>query len=633
MNALRMIALLSLSAASWLMPAVQAGQAPERSSDKRMSFLENRYLDPEILKGNAVEVLIKNKVDEIVMSHGIESELFRSTVSVKVNKKKVKEQVSAQSDPKSKELNAAPLSPTFLEAIRLFKHESLVDKALDKSRGPADNSESEVYEVGAATVLVGLQDSIEKTIADSIESSIKTQVGSLVGSGNLAVKIDRFTPKTAPKRGFFDVLEKLQFLAVVALIAFTLFGLMLLAKLLPGVRAPWQFKLDQAQKKEAEAAKQKEEEERDQRGQKRNAPKNSSAGLDGEHAENIDDRIKTLQLRINALAGRNPETVRRQIEAWVTSGESEQKVALAIEALSATGNLPSKLKVTPETFKTLKNAKELIINMDKATTLETLDWVCWELLAGECFDEKTADSPLRFLDKLDDRSFGILLLGEKPEAQNVMLSSLETRRATKVLSKLKPKVRQMLLQQLSTSQSFPQDQIEGLVTHLKSKVEQISAQKISSWDESDESSGAFLTILESMDFETQFTIARTFLDLPEDRRTHYLNKYFNIAFLPLFSESFLQEVFTDRPVEWIHAVTSVYDGLRARVAAVLPPMQQRMLESSTGEVSKKLVIDSLKGLHTEVQAKIKDGTYSLERIFGENLSANRDQDDPVQAAA
>lgn len=601
-----------LVAAATPLATFGSGGPMPSAPDTRSQLLENRYLEPEILRANAIEALMKNKINETITSRGIAENLFQSTVSVKVVKQKPKDK---KADSKKVQPDNNP--PNFLDAMRDFRTDTLVDQlygAGDKGRAPAASESgpnNDNFVVSSASAYVGLHAKLAKDAVDAIEANIKSQLASIVDSGALSLKVEN-VPLVDDQTKFIDNVAKLQGLAICALLGVAIIVALLLWKFLTGKGSRNQLKLDmnQKQKRELEGGRPQDN------ANDPNTENTASRKPSGDEDRDLEPQIEALKKKVAVFAERNPQGFSRQIENWVNMGEPEYKVALAFESVSDEGRLPPKINVDGDMLRALKSAKETILRMEQTEIVANLEWIYWDLVASACFGERGSESPLKFLEQFDDGTIAMILLGEEPGLQNLILSSIESRRASKILAKLKPEIRQNLLNQLTSDEIATVEINEATKTHLQQKAEQVLARGPQKSDDSG-TGQALLAILEAMDFDTQFKIAQNLVSMTHEKRVPYMKRYFNVAFMPLFCDEYLSGIFTDRPAEWIVAVTSVYEGLLERVIAFLPPIQQRMLEGVTNTMSKKNTFDLIEKLNSELSSKVNSGEIALESVYGD----------------
>lgn len=620
----RFLQVFILSALLWGISSAFAASADEDSEGSGGS--PNQYLEPELVKGSALESLIKAKVRDVLLSRGYSESHFESTVSVKVTKSNPQ---PVKSDSKKKPLVAAEnankqVPPMFLESARAFDTDRVIGSLYKDGEDPAAAVANQ-YVASQVAIYVGLKTTMSPEKLATIETALKTQLQPLIGQAALDLKVELVSH--ADSSQLIELLYKFQNLAICFLMGFlTLCGL-LLWKLLTGSGSRNQLKLDmnQRKKEESEISKKGSSEDKDSDSKPIHFAPNRPGPTP---VISPQKQIQGLKKKIASLAQRNTNGFSAQLEQWVRLGEPASKIALTLESVSDEGALPPRFAVEHDSLAELKQAKEAILRMEPSEVVENLEQIYWELLASECFGEQSVETPLKGLEKFDDSILAAVLLGEEPGVQNAILSSIESRRASKVLTRLKPEIRKKLLEQLSDSDIAQVNPDQSLFNQLKSKAEETQKSGPATLDGSNSLQKSFLSILDTMDFETQFAIGLSIVAMSEEKRGNLLSEFFHISLLPLFNDEALQNIFTDRTPEWIVGVTSQFEGLVERVRPLLPPIQQRMLEGTKQTMAKKSILDELETLHTQMSEKLASGSLSIDQLYSKG-----GQDEPQAMAA
>jgi hypothetical protein len=146
---------------------------------------------------------------------------------------------------------------------------------------------------------------------------------------------------------------------------------------------------------------------------------------------------------------------------------------------------------------------------------------------------------------------------------------------------------------------------------------------------------SLIPILETMDFESQYATAQSFLFMQQDLKAKIEARYFNVAMLPDAKPEFLESIFQDRQPGWMHALLAMYDEeFRKRALASLPSIQQRMIaDQANVAVTPSAAWGALRELNDEILDRVARGELALQSIFHEEPLAIAGGAEPATGAA
>ncbi len=310
----------------------------------------------------------------------------------------------------------------------------------------------------------------------------------------------------------------------------------------------------------------------------------------------------------------HPSAPKNVILDWVSNEEHYPKLLLMLELLAKRGVPFETAETRLEAIRKIREYKRQVSQMGVVEVHQALEDLYWALVSNSYLGEHTGEPGLAFLDQVSDVNLGRLIETEPAEAQAAVLLSLDEARASRVIANFSAPRRNEILKTLSSGKTIDQASVAQMIDRLR-KVVKTTVESPVTAPASDAGIEALVPLLTKMDFDTQFVTAQSFMALETGLRKRLMSKYFNVALLPLAREDYLARLFEDREIEWTRAVIAGFDDVfRRRVIAMLPPMQQRMLEGVIN-VPYGEVMGRLRELNQTVLERLASGEMSNQEIF------------------
>jgi len=309
------------------------------------------------------------------------------------------------------------------------------------------------------------------------------------------------------------------------------------------------------------------------------------------------------------------------LQEWVGSDDRLVEIAITLEVLARHGVQLEKIGVRPETMREIRNCRASVAKLSRDELRIHMHEIYWNLVSTGFFGEERAVSPFVFLDPFDEATILKIISRETIDQKAAVILSLNERRAAKLIAKLPEGEKEKLVAEICKGKPVDRATLAQIVARLKPLAQQY-AEELAYAGSLETNLEGLVPVLERMDFETQFPTARSLRTMDETLKDRLKAAYFNVAFLPECRTEFLARVFVDRSADWIQAVLSQFDSsFRNRVVGLLPPLQQRMLESqSEVQVLPHYALGLLRGLNQEVLTRIQARELSHEEIFDLNPS-------------
>ena len=532
----------------------------------------------------------------------------------------------------------------------------LQDEVETNSTGPSAAmletlAEMPSYEVTAASVQVTLSDQLDAEVSDAVLKGLTTAFQPAFGT-RLSVLVrqgDVATPEVPLQEWAIDWVKKNITTAIAIAVALVLLGVWLFFSIIRnafrgiiGVFAAigsffatiwrgfnvWRDRRDSKELKKLEIA------EKAKAEAAVIAAKNAADAEVTRKAEELsaqekakEDELKLTADERNAAAGiieveaqitefvkAHPGAPKNVIRDWVPNEEHYPKLLLMLELLAKRGVPFETAETRLEALRKIREYKRQVSQMGIVEVHQALEDLYWALVSTSYLGEHTGEPGLSFLDQVGDVNLGRLIETETAEAQASVLLSLDEARASRVIANFSAPRRNEILKALSSGKTLDQASVAQMVDRLREVVKTTVASPVTA-PASDAGIEALVPLLTKMDFDTQFVTAQSFMALDLGLRKRLMSKYFNVALLPLAREDYLARLFEDREIEWTRGVIAGFDDVfRRRVIAMLPPMQQRMLEGVIN-VPYGEVMARLKELNQTVLDRLANGEMSNQEIF------------------
>lgn len=300
------------------------------------------------------------------------------------------------------------------------------------------------------------------------------------------------------------------------------------------------------------------------------------------------------------------------------------KLTVLLELL-AVNQIPfEKESVRGDILKVLRERGVELAPKSPDDRLRALQHINLSLVATGYLGEKTAESRLAFLNLLNDSTLARILSEQPLEVQAAVIVSLSESRAASTLAKLGPEIRKSILERMSSGEAVD---VELLKTSFEELVQSatVEAQAPLQLVGGDDGALAVSKILTKLSFESQFEMAPSLLQLEDRTQKMILSRYFHVALLPHTGTSFLSRIFVDQDIQWVRSVLGGFGPeFSERVKALLPPMQQRMLEG--GEAPNPGDVQAaLRGLNERISSELTQGKLVASEIYdlgGNGSTAN-----------
>ncbi len=629
-------ALLAIPSLLLLLIAGGPGHAPEAHADvKEFSevtgkLFDPKSVDPAIVRAGSLEIVLNQKASRIIEGAMVPADQYRVSVLVTMSKKPKPKPAADTKDktPPEEQLNPGSLLSVDSLISRFEAGDPGAKKPLPAAAAGAEDEEF-VYEVQSVQMQVTFSDKVSTAAQTELQATLKKEFTDAFGdklkfqskSAGDIIKEEPPKPET-----LWDSLSKLQFVVMALILGAMFIGSLLVFKLVPSRQGamPFRIELNNAQQDALNAATGagpridgRYGEEADPYGTDTDTHVRDVGVSSEDDAKLIVRQLKALEQQIAAFVRQNTAIAGVVLHEWAASDDFI-KITLFLEALAKEGVNIDRTEFRPEVMDAIRASRGATTRLSLREREGALEEVYWGLVSNTFLGEDRTSGQFRFLETVNDEAIVELISGESEEAQVTVLLGLSERRAARVLSRLEPQRREALLRGIFAANPMEAEALAELAARLSDRVTEIKSSQpdVIRMSEGVES---LVPILETMDFETQFATAQSFLYMQADLKSKIETRYFNVALLPDAKTGFLEGVFQERKPEWIHSLLAMFDTeFRDRAIAVLPALQQRMIRDlASSPVTPSAAWGALRELNDEILDRLANREITLPSIFNE----------------